>query len=406
MASRVSSTIHILAIVPARGGSKGIPAKNAQPLAGHPLLAHTVSAALASRRVGVVVVSSDSPALLSIARDLGAATVVRPAEIAGDAASSESALLHTLDVLRERNGADPDLVVFLQATSPLRPPGAIDAAIDLFEREAADSLFSASPVHGFVWREDASGLRSITYDHHHRPRRQDIGHDWLENGSIYIFKPWVLRETGNRLGGKVVLFPMHPLDSFQVDEPSDLELFESLFALRAPQLGAPPPDVLARVQLLALDFDGVMTDDRVLVDETGREAVLCSRSDGMGIGRVKEAGVEVVVLSKETNPVVTARCRKLGIACTQSLDDKLPVLQALAAERGLEPHQVAYVGNDLNDAPPLGWVGVPIAVGDARPEARAVARWTTTRPGGFGAVREVCEWLISARKEPAIDPPA
>lgn len=393
-------TAPCLCIIPARGGSRGIPGKNLQPIAGHPLLAHSVAAASAARRVTHVVVSTDSETIGDCVRGLGATVVTRPAEFASDTASSESALLHALDALRERGGTDPDLVVFLQATSPLRPPGSIDAAIELFEREAADSLFSASPVHGFVWREDSAGLRSMTYDHHHRPRRQDIGHDWLENGSIYIFKPWVLRETGNRLGGKVVVFPMHPLDSFQVDEPSDLGLFESLFALRAPQLGAPPRDVLARVQLLALDFDGVMTDDRVLVDETGREAVLCSRSDGMGIGRVKEAGIEVVVLSKETNPVVTARCRKLGIACTQSLDDKLAVLKVLATERGLEPHQVAYVGNDVNDVPPLGWVGVPIAVGDARSEARAVARWTTTRPGGFGAVREVCEWLISARKEP------
>lgn len=389
-------------MIPARGGSKGIKRKNLRAVSGRSLLAHCVGDALRAEHVELVVVSTDCDEIATAAEALGASIVARPKQLASDTASSESALLHALDVLHERHGADPDLVVFLQATSPLRPPGAIDAAIELLEREGADSLFSASPVHGFVWREDASGLRSLTYDHHHRPRRQDIGHDWLENGSIYVFKPWVLRETGNRLGGKVVVFPMHPLDSFQVDEPSDLDLFEQLFALRGPQLGAPPRELLAGVELLVLDFDGVMTDDRVLVDQDGREAVWCSRSDGMGIERVRAAGVEVVVLSKETNPVVAARCRKLGIACTQGLDEKLPSLEALAAERGLGSQQIAYLGNDVNDLPPLSWVGVPIAVGDARPPARAAARWVTSAPGGRGAVREVCEWLIAARAKQEI----
>jgi N-acylneuraminate cytidylyltransferase len=386
----------VCCIIPARGGSKGIPGKNLALVAGRPLLAHTVEIATTSTRVTKALVSTDSANIADLARALGAQPVDRPADLSGDTAPSEKALLHALDWWREQNGADPDLVVFLQATSPLRPPGAIDDAIALLEREYADSLFSAGPVHGFVWRQHEGSLRSITYDHHHRPRRQDIGHDWLENGSIYIFKPWVLRETGNRLGGKVVVFPMHPLDSFQVDEPEDLALFESLFALRGAAQLAPPREALAAVRLLVLDFDGVMTDDRVWVDQDGRESVACSRSDGMGIERLKQAGLEVVVLSKETNPVVAARCRKLNIACSQGVDEKLPTLARLVAERGLDPLQVAYLGNDVNDMPPLSWVGMPIAVADARPEAAAVARWRTSKAGGSGAVREVCEWLISA----------
>jgi YrbI family 3-deoxy-D-manno-octulosonate 8-phosphate phosphatase len=154
---------------------------------------------------------------------------------------------------------------------------------------------------------------------------------------------------------------------------------------------------LAAVRLLVLDFDGVMTDDRVWVDQDGRESVACSRSDGMGIERLTRAGVEVVVLSKETNPVVTARCRKLGIACRQGIDDKLASLVKMASERSLSASEVAYVGNDINDVPPLSWVGVPIAVADARPEALAAASWRTSKAGGLGGVREVCEWLIAAR---------
>jgi N-acylneuraminate cytidylyltransferase len=107
----------------------------------------------------------------------------------------------------------------------------------------------------------------------------------------------------------------------------------------------------------------------------------------------------VVVLSTETNPVVAARCRKLGIACIQGCADKLAVLKKLAAERSLREDQIAYVGNDINDLECMGWVGVPVAVADAVPEVRAAAKLITFKPGGAGAVREVAEWILDAQKE-------
>lgn len=156
-------------------------------------------------------------------------------------------------------------------------------------------------------------------------------------------------------------------------------------------------EAFAAVRLLVLDFDGVMTDNRVLVDETGREAVWCHRGDGFGISRMPPIGVEVVVLSKEQNPVVTARCRKLKIHCIQGCDDKLPALQQLARDRGVAVNQVAYVGNDLNDLECLQWAGLPIVVADAEPAVRGFARFTTSREGGKGAVREVCDRLEATR---------
>jgi len=151
------------------------------------------------------------------------------------------------------------------------------------------------------------------------------------------------------------------------------------------------------IALLVLDFDGVLTDNRVLVDETGREAVWCHRGDGWGIARLREAGLTVVVLSTETNPVVSARCRKLGIRAIQGQADKEAALVALAAELELNPAQVAYVGNDVNDLTCLAWAGLPLAVADAEASVRAVARRVTTRRGGYGAVREVADWLLAAR---------
>jgi N-acylneuraminate cytidylyltransferase len=382
----------IVAIIPARGGSKGIPRKNLALVGGRPLIAWTIESARRTPEIDRVLVSTDDEEIAAVARDWGAEVVRRPASIAGDEASSESALRHALDELAA-SGGDPELIVFLQATSPSRRPRDISDAITTLRREGADSLFSASPVHGFVWRRGmgSDGWSSFSYDHRHRQRRQDSPEDVIENGSIYVFRPRILRETGNRLGGRIAVHRMDPLDSFQVDEPEDLALFERLLRDRR---FAPSGAELSRVRLLVLDFDGVMTDNRVHVDQEGRETVSCDRGDGLGITRLRDAGLEILVLSKEKNPVVTARCRKLGIEAVQGLDDKLSVLQRRAAERGRTPEEIVYVGNDVNDLACMGWVGLPVAVADAEGEVRDAAKWITQRPGGRGAVREVCDAIL------------
>ena len=158
-----------------------------------------------------------------------------------------------------------------------------------------------------------------------------------------------------------------------------------------------PKAALRKVRLLVFDFDGVMTDNRVLVMQDGTEGVMCNRSDGLGIGMLRDAGLSMLVLSKEQNPVVTARCRKLKLECLQGIDDKAAALTRILSERGLTPAQAAYVGNDLNDVPCMNLVGLPIAVADAWPIARKAAKFFTTRPGGHGAVREVCDWFLAAR---------
>ncbi len=224
----------ILALIPARGGSKGIPGKNLRKLAGKPLLAHSIEQAQQASAVTRVAVSTDDGSIAEVAGRFGAEVIRRPAEISGDEATSESALIHALDHLEGEEGYVPDLVLFLQATSPLRRSDDIPRAIETLRAEGADSLFSACAVHGFLWRRNSAGLASVSYDFRRRQRRQDIGEDLLENGSIYLFKPWVLRRHGNRLGGKISIHRMDPLFSFQVDEPGDLQLMERLLALDDP----------------------------------------------------------------------------------------------------------------------------------------------------------------------------
>ena len=155
--------------------------------------------------------------------------------------------------------------------------------------------------------------------------------------------------------------------------------------------------MMTGVALVVLDFDGVMTDNRVLVMQDGTEGVLCSRADGFGLEMLRKAGVPVVVLSKEQKPVVAARCRKLKLECVQGIDDKLPELKRLAAARGAPREKVVYAGNDVNDLECLGWAGVPVVVADAHPRALDAARLVLTKAGGFGAVRELCEMILEAR---------
>lgn len=219
----------VCALIPARGGSKGVPRKNIRRVAGRPLLVHSIEAAREAPSVDRVVVSTDDDEIAAVAEQHGAEALRRPAEISGDTASSESALLHALDVLRDADGYEPGLVVLLQATSPLRRPGDVQNAIDLLRAEDADSLFSAFRPSPFIWQVEGGRVVPVNYDPTRRPRRQDrTDHVLLENGSIYVFKPDVLRATGSRLGGKIVAYEMDALHSFEIDEPSDLALIEAL----------------------------------------------------------------------------------------------------------------------------------------------------------------------------------
>lgn len=155
---------------------------------------------------------------------------------------------------------------------------------------------------------------------------------------------------------------------------------------------------LESVTFVVFDFDGVMTDNRVLVAEDGRESVFCSRADGLGVRMLSRAGVGCLVLSTETNPVVSIRAAKIGAECVQGLGDaKGEALRTILRDRTLDPAAVAYVGNDVNDLECLRQVGVPICVADAYPAVRRAARYVTGRPGGKGAVREVCDLVLAAR---------
>jgi len=149
--------------------------------------------------------------------------------------------------------------------------------------------------------------------------------------------------------------------------------------------------LIRKIKLVAFDFDGVFTDNAVYVMQDGSEAVKCFRGDGLGLRKLERAGIRTVIISTETNPVVEARSRKLGIICVQSREDKRLALEAICQDIRIGLDQVAFVGNDINDLECLTCVGLPIVVHDAHPDVIAHARFRTERPGGHGAVREICD---------------
>ena len=230
-----TSTPSTIAIIPARGGSRRLPQKNLLPVDGLPLIAHSVRHAVAAKAVETVYVSTDHKEIASISENHGATIIWRPAELAGSTASSESALLHVLDVLAAEGNPDsglPELVVFLQCTSPVRTDDDIDQAIAKLLEEKADSLLSVCDNKRFLWRHDKDSAISINYDFHARQREQDMAPQFQENGSIYITRTSLLRETGNRLGGKIALHLMDYWSSFQIDDPEDMELIEWIMQTR------------------------------------------------------------------------------------------------------------------------------------------------------------------------------
>jgi YrbI family 3-deoxy-D-manno-octulosonate 8-phosphate phosphatase len=161
-----------------------------------------------------------------------------------------------------------------------------------------------------------------------------------------------------------------------------------------------PPDFKERalsLRLMVFDFDGVFTDNMVYVFEDGREAVCCSRSDGIGLRRLESAGVELMIVSTEVNPVVSFRAAKLKIACMQGVEDKLTALTRLTGERGIDLSMVGFVGNDINDRQCLARVGLPVVVADSHPEVLQLAYYRTVAVGGRGAVREICDLVAEAR---------
>lgn len=382
-----------------------MPGKNLRLIGGVPLVARAVRACRAAKRIDHIVVSTDDAAIAAAARDAGAEVIDRPAALATDTATSESALSHGLDVLAQR-GIDADVLVFVQCTSPFIRPQDLDAAVSLVASGSADSAFSGIETYEFLWRDadprsvpGTSAMRGQNHDAGVRPRRQDRRPDYRETGAFYAMSASGFREAGHRFFGTTRVVPVSELASLEIDTAEELALADAFAGvIDPPEPQDDPSDLAIRAEAIITDFDGVHTPDTAYVDQFGQEMVRVSRSDGLGVSVLRRAGIPFLICSREVNPVVAARAHKLGVPVVQAVADKRTAILTWLDEAGIDPAQAAYVGNDINDLGALCAVGWPIAVADAHPEVKRIARVVLSRRGGEGAVREVCDRIAAAHE--------
>jgi N-acylneuraminate cytidylyltransferase len=393
----MKGTMKTIAIIPARGGSKGIPDKNIRPLSGKPLIAHIIRSSLASNLINRTIVSTDDSRISNIAENHGAETITRPVEMSRDDSPSELALLHVLDHLKETENYLPDLLVFLQCTSPFTLPEDIDGTIQALLDNNADTALSVIPFHYFLWKKTHDGNSiGVNHDKKIRQMRQDREAQYLESGSVYVMRVDGFKKNKHRFFGKTVMHEIPSERCFEIDEPVDFRIAEIL--MNENKVIQSLITLPKEIDAIIFDFDGVFTDNRVFVNQEGLESVACDRGDGMGISHLRNLGISILVLSTEKNQVVRARCDKLKIECLHGVPDKISALTNWANQKRIDFQKVVYVGNDINDLECLEAVGCSVVVNDAHQAVKQVADLILTKPGGRGAIRELCD-LIEKKRE-------
>jgi N-acylneuraminate cytidylyltransferase len=399
----------ILAIIPARGNSKSIPKKNIKEFAGFPMLAFSIAAAKQSKFVTRVIVSTDNLEIAQVAKEYGAEVpYIRPNELAQDNTLDYPVIEHALLWLAEQEGYHPDFVIQLRPTSPIRPQNMVDDAVELMlSRPDADSIRGVVPSAQNpykMWFVDEQGrMKAILQvegirEPYNAPR-QDLPDTFWQTGHIDVIRAEMIQKKKSLSGDVILPLMVDPRYSVDIDTLLDWERAEVNAMECMPDIVWPGQRKRAfpqKVSLLVMDFDGVMTDDRVWVDAEGNEMVAANRGDGLGLERLRKlTDIQITVISKETNRVVAARCKKLDIPLFQGVDEKLEALEKLLKQSGMLAEEVIYIGNDLNDLPCFPLVGFSVVPANALPEMKRAADLVLQKNGGFGAVRELCDILVS-----------
>jgi YrbI family 3-deoxy-D-manno-octulosonate 8-phosphate phosphatase len=402
----------VLAIIPARGGSKGIPRKNIRNFAGFPLLAYSIAAGKQAESVTRVIVSTEDEEISTIARQFGAETpFTRPLDLAQDDTTDLPVFRHALTWLADHEGYEPEVVVHLRPTSPIRPRDCVDMAVHTLLRHAeADSVRGVVPAAQNpykMWLLSGEGRPMVpllrldgTLEAYNAPR-QSLPPVFWQTGHVDAVRPETILRKGSMSGSSIYPLIIDARYSVDIDNLADWARYEALVysglsdVVSPGKARRPMPESIA---LIVSDFDGVITDNRVWTDEHGTEMVAASRSDSMHIRELRERGVDIVILSSETNPVVQARAEKMGMVETvQGIDirGKGDAFRRLLSDKKLEPSRVIYIGNDLNDLPCFEAAGWAVAVADSYPEVLQRADFVLKHAGGFGALRELSELVLA-----------
>jgi N-acylneuraminate cytidylyltransferase len=403
----------VLAVIPARGGSKGIPRKNIRNFAGYPLIAYSIAAGIQSQMVTRTIVSTDDEEIAAVARQYGAeAPFLRPAEFAQDRTIDLPVFKHALEWLAEHENYHPDVLVQLRPTSPARPRNCVDDAVKILldhpESDSVRGVVIAGQNPYKMWQiEKNSGqmhplLEVEGIREAFNAPRQSLPDVYWQTGHVDAIRPRAILEKNSMSGDIIMPLVIDERFTIDIDTPADWQKSEWLVTDGGLEIVDPANKrrmLPAKVTTLLMDFDGVLTDNRVWVDQNGKESVAANRSDSLGLSILREqTGINVMVVSREVNPVVAARCKKIDIPYLQAVTDKAGALKQLFAEQKIDPAGVIYMGNDTNDLPCFPLVGFTVAPADAHSSVLRAADMVTKFAGGHGAVRELCDFLLSRLK--------
>ena len=400
----------ILALIPARGGSKGIPRKNIRSFAGYPLIAWSISAGLQAHTVNRVIVSTDDVEIAAVAREYGAETpFIRPHELAQDRTNDLPVFEHALKWLEDIESYKPDIVVQLRPTSPIRPKDCVDGAVRiLIESPEADCVRGVVPAgqnpykmwHFNGYDKPMSPLLQVDgiVEPYNAPR-QILPPVYWQTGHIDAIRTSTISRKHSLTGNAVYPLVIDPRYTVDIDTLSDWAKHESIvysgleMIMPENRLRRPLPK---KIELIVCDFDGVITDNRVWTDQEGRETVVAYRSDSLRIRELRERGIDVLILSSEPNPVVAARAKKMGVEVIHGvgIQEKGRALREVLEQKNLKAENVVYIGNDFNDLPCFEIAGWSVAVADAYPEVIRAADHVLTKAGGQGALRELCDLIL------------
>ena len=373
-------------IIPARGGSKGIPRKNLKTVNGLSLIERAVRTALKSK-VDQVIVSTDDKEISEVAINYGVIVHNRRKESSEDSSSTESVILEVIEEFQS-NWPNDSVVGFIQATSPFISPVTINECFDLAGK--GYSSFSAKLFHGFTW-EKLEKWVPVNHPLEFRPRRQDLNEKAIETGAIYCFPLKQFKEKKYRFCSEPKPVLVAEETGIEIDEIIDLKIanllasqFElSEFDLRSHKLP----------KIIFTDFDGCLTDDKVKVNIFGKESVKANRKDGLAVKRLEKLGIKVIIATSERNEVVVTRAKKMKVTALRGLSNKELSISAYLHEISLDWQDVWYVGNDVNDLESMKKVPLSFCPSDASVEIFKIADVVLSKKGGEGVLAEIASML-------------
>lgn len=393
MLNRIGDTV---AFVPLRGGSKSIPLKNIKSINGRPLVYWVLDAAIGCSQIDKIVVSTDSDEIREVVSKFQSEKILlldRSEEVSSDKAKSEEVMLEFAC------NYDFKTIILVQATSPLLKTSDLIKGLEKFSQTGIDSVLSAVRQKRFIWSENhLQTYLPVNYNPLNRPIRQEFNGFLVENGAFYITSRKKLLESKCRISGNIEIVEMPDNTYIELDEPEDWVVVEQL--MKHSNINN---DILInkakKIKCLLTDCDGVLTDGGMYYSENRDELKKFNTKDGMGFKICQENKIVTGIISGENLKLIANRSEKMNANVVYlGILDKIKALDEICAKFALTYEEVAYIGDDINDFDVVNAVGLGCTVRNGMKQLKEIADYVTQVNGGEGAVREVVELILNAKR--------